>query len=82
MRTAQARSLPRQGLRTQTRPPVDALRGHTDEVQLDQGGFHCRWYAHHGGEKVGPFNGPAEVTAYMAAHHLPRPDELLAPVEV
>lgn len=61
---------------------TDTLRGHTDEPDPDQlGGFHVRWYGHRGGRMVGPFQSADEVTIYMARLGLPRPDELLAPVD-
>ncbi|MBB4893553.1 hypothetical protein FHS39_002584 [Streptomyces olivoverticillatus] len=44
-------------------------------------GFHVRWYRHHEGRAIGPFDTVDELTSYMTRHRLPRPDELLAPVE-
>lgn len=59
----------------------DALRGHTDELDGGTlGGFHVRWYQHHGGRAVGPFGRMAEVAHYMSEHGLDSPDEFLAPI--
>lgn len=61
---------------------MSELRGHGDEASADDlGGFHCRWYQHHAGRPV-RFAAMDEVTIYMARLGLPRPDELLAPVDV
>jgi hypothetical protein len=61
---------------------VSELRGHHDELEPDTlGGFHVRWYQHHGGRRIGPFDTMDDLAAYMAREDLPRPDELLAPVE-
>ncbi len=57
----------------------DQLRGHTAE--LEPRGFEVRWYRHNGGRPVGPFDRMDEVHLYMTEHGLPRPDELLAPVD-
>ncbi|MEV5944405.1 hypothetical protein [Streptomyces sp. NPDC051994] len=60
---------------------MTALRGHAEELDPEAlGGFHVRWYAHHGGRSVGPFCTMDEVTTYMTEHGLPSPDELLAPI--
>lgn len=61
---------------------MSELRGHGDDLVAEQlGGFHVRWYTHQNGRAVGPFDRLDEVALYMAEHGLPRPDELLAPIE-
>lgn len=62
---------------------MSELRGHGDEPDVSKlGGFHVRWYTHRQGRQVGPFQSTDEVTIYMARLGLPRPDELLMPVDV
>ncbi|MDJ0342280.1 hypothetical protein QMK19_03640 [Streptomyces sp. H10-C2] len=61
---------------------MSELRGHTAELDADTlGSFHVRWYGHNNNRAIGPFASTDEVTSYMTRHGLPRPDELLAPIE-
>ncbi|MEV8480367.1 hypothetical protein [Streptomyces sp. NPDC051173] len=61
---------------------MSAPRGHAEELDAAAlGGFHVRWYGYDGGRAVGPFESADEVTSFMTRNRLPRPDELLAPVE-
>jgi hypothetical protein len=60
----------------------EQLRGRTTELDpVALSGFEVRWYRHNSGRPVGPFDRLDEVHAYMTEHGLPRPDELLAPVD-
>ncbi|GAA3032261.1 hypothetical protein GCM10020000_06540 [Streptomyces olivoverticillatus] len=69
--------------RRSPRPPVTSSPQNPQDVLTPElgTGFHVRWYRHHEGRAIGPFDTVDELTSYMTRHRLPRPDELLAPVE-
>ncbi|MGA5135041.1 hypothetical protein ACPCTO_35180 [Streptomyces olivoreticuli] len=63
-------------------PALESPRGCRAELEPDRlTGFHARWYRHHEGRAVGPFESFDDVTRYMTDHNLPGPDELLVPAD-